>query len=305
MILYLGANNNIVELILNALFVLGVIAQVAILLKGKKNRLLAAMIILSLILTGAYALSMVSKGVVAEGLLNIFFLSFSFLSAIMFREEILPEINEGTLFIFTVVFWFISLAFLNRFLCLPFYIIPVACTIGTIWLAITETKLEGNAQAFFYAWFMFMTLVIGLLQFSVNFLPSLFNLDGAMPDPISAFFAGMSFFWLFAYGFYLYDLIPIPGKRQTMDDRLKEWREFLDLLNSKYSDSQMKPIMAVLVILICSGLLIINFIFNLVNDFLLISLLVVLCQLFPLAKSGERQMLMKPDYTPSYGLKKA
>lgn len=268
-------------------FGFGVVAQALLLLRGGKVNyafILGTSLVLALFAfmpaknEHAYNLD-------AHIIMSIwyFFLAFAFVTTFVGRDAILPVINEATVLSMTVLAWGIILGNMPAVL---YCIVPAAiATPFVILIAFTDVKLPNFAQAFFYGWFMFTVLTAAYFQITAGGYAIPF---GTMPpDPnipelvVKLFLTGMVTMYAVAYLLYLFELVPVPGKHQSISDRIRQWLEYMDFLATKYSEDQLKPLFAFLVILAEGGVLITNHAFHLVPDLVVVNAIIVLSQFTP------------------------
>lgn len=158
----------------------------------------------------------------------------------------------------------------------PLLFIP---TFATLYISFSTAELGYKSRIFFYSWFLLMVAALAVSQFSFGTISLFINQEFEMVNPIEMFFTGMAFLYLVSYGFYIFYLVPIPGKRQSIQERIEQWKEYLALLSGKYSNEQMKPPYAVLILAAGFGILFLNHLLDIVSDFLLINAMIVLSQI--------------------------
>jgi hypothetical protein len=86
----------------------------------------------------------------------------------------------------------------------------------------------------------------------------------------------MAFLFLAANATYIWYLIPIPGRSQSFENRMKEWHEFTDLMTQRFDDHETAQRQPWLLLLSAGGVLLLNFIFRWLPSGLLINTLMVL-----------------------------
>ncbi len=263
------------SLLLSLLFFLGVLLQAFLLIYGKKVNYLQILI--------AFVLSLIAflpgkRETVYNLYLHILVVAgfFSFFFAAMFQKQILPRINEQTVLIFTVVLWYVFIVYLFLPVCIPLLLIP---TFATLYISFSNAELGYKSRIFFYSWFLVIVVALAVSQFSFGTISLFMGQKFDVINPIEMFFTGMAFLYLVSYVFYVFYLIPFPGKRQSISERIEQWKEYLALLSSKYSTDQMNPINAVLILLSGFGILFLNHFLDLVSDYLIINAMIVLSQI--------------------------
>jgi hypothetical protein len=204
---------------------------------------------------------------------------FSVIFAFTFRESILPLISESVLLSYTLVFWF---AFFTYFydstpLCILLLVLLSIPTAATVFVALRKTRLGFVLKLVLYTWFLIIIVGLGAFQFPFSQLKLFFE-DQQVPwvTPVESATAGMAFLFLLANGWYLYDLIPIPGRGQSWANRMKEWHEFTDLLTQRFTDAQIALVQAVIVICVEGAALLLNAIYRWLPPGLVINLAIVI-----------------------------
>jgi hypothetical protein len=175
-------------------------------------------------------------------------------------KEILPPINEQTLLIFTMIFWYAWISFMGvEILQLTIFKIALIPTAGVLFLAFTPFKMPPFLRVCLYIWFLIIVTSISFVLFK-DFYGSLF-LERELPElsRFGAFLYGGATLYLITNIFYLFYLIPIPGKDQSLSDRIEQWEEYVDLLNSKYKNEQLKYWKSILWILILGSAFFLNY----------------------------------------------
>jgi hypothetical protein len=85
----------------------------------------------------------------------------------------------------------------------------------------------------------------------------------------------MAFLFLLANAVYIYYLIPIPGRGQSLADRMKEWHEFTDLLTQRFDDAQVTLVQAVIALGVGGTALLLNAIYRWLPPELVINVAIV------------------------------
>ena len=267
------------------IFVAGIIFE-ALLLTGRTAQYKKLALITSLLLGLVVILFLIDA---IQGRLvdwphyaRLFSLLFPIAFAYSFKKEILPVINEQIVLSLTVEFWFTFLGFFYSDVTYKnlLAILAIIPTIGALIIAFTNIHIKFWGRIFFYSWFLAIIVFLIIFQFSSGILSFLFSslVDGQLPmtqlanlAPFNIFTHGMTFLYLAANAWYLYELIPIPGKSQSIQDRIRQWQAHLKLLSGKYSNYQLKSIHSLLIILIQGGSLILNYYFKLIPNSLFIN----------------------------------
>ncbi len=273
--------------LLALMFGLGTVLQAVLMLRGKNVNMahFLGMVLVLLLVCIVF--------VKAGGNIGTFFFMCIIIFTAVYKEKILPVINEQVLLSFTILFWFIFLVYDHKLIddtiaCLPLFSSMLLVTLGTLVMAFTKIRIGFRLRAIFYIWFMLTAFVIGASQFWFGNLSIITNSEvSASADPFSAFTAGMVFLYIFTYFMYLLEVIPFPGKYQTIKERITQWQEHIALLSNKYSDYQMKTGHALLIIILQGGALILNYFLQLVPNYLLINISVLLVTYFVTSRHSD------------------
>jgi hypothetical protein len=203
---------------------------------------------------------------------------FSVVFAFMFKEDILPIISEAVLLWYTVVFWYAFIAYSPAGKPPPTALVVLLFvpTSVTLYLAVVKTQLGFALKLGLYTWFLTIIVCLGLLQFPFSQLKLFFE-HHQVPwvTPFESVTAGMAFLFLLANAAYVYYLIPIPGRGQSLADRMKEWHEFTDLLTQRFDDAQVTLVQAVIALGVGGTALLLNAIYRWLPPELVINVAIV------------------------------
>lgn len=175
-----------------------------------------------------------------------------------FRKEILPTINERIVFQSTIILWSFMWPLVhyaineNHPYFLIFLVLLLVPSIATIYSAITKKKFSKTVKFCFYLWFLVVTLLLTLpnLIFVISVAKQLWNGQTSHLGELEVFLAGAVFFYFMGNFIYVLALIPLPGKHQSFDSRLKQVRQFANLLIEKYDDVQMDGLEVLFMVLV-------------------------------------------------------
>ncbi|MBP9718775.1 hypothetical protein KBD59_05795 [Candidatus Gracilibacteria bacterium] len=209
--------------------------------------------------------------------ISIVFL-FGLFFAIAFRKYILRPITEQQLLHLTIVFVYVfiitGLVTLFPWWLLALMGIPV---LGVFYEAFSSKPLRSRKlKIAAYTWHIIMSLVLLYVHF-VKWIIPFFSKKAVFPYPQPAEFIleGMTFFILFLYSFYFYELIipsPSAGAQRNR-------RELVDLFSKGYQKHQLLIIESLAIIIIQGGLFIANYVYHFIDDRLLVNIFLTL---FPL-----------------------
>jgi hypothetical protein len=263
--------------ILIAAFVCGVAIQAIVLLRGDWNWLkIGGSVFIGLVIT-AYGSDKPNYNQdlqIYQGLL-----AFSFTFALCFKEDILPAVSEKLLLSYTLTFWFTFFAYYFKGTPQQLGVLCVCMlpTVATIVLCFKRTTLNTFWKIAFYTWFLCIIVELGLLRFSFSQL-SMFYVDRNLPwiTSVDSLLAGMAFLYLLVNATYIYYLVPIPGKGQSWDSRMKDWHEFTDLMVQRFDGNQPSHLGTLLILGAQGGVLILDYFFQLLPAGLLIGVFILL-----------------------------
>lgn len=203
---------------------------------------------------------------------------FSVFFAFMFKEDILPIVSETVLLWYTVVFWYAFIAYAPAGNPPPtaLMVLLLVPTSVTLYLVVVKTQLGFVMKLGLYTWFLAIIVCLGLLQFPFSQL-KLFFKDHQVPwvTPFESVTAGMAFLFLLANAAYIYYLIPIPGRSQSLADRMRQWHEFTDLLTQRFDDAQVTLVQAVIALGVGGTALLLNTIYRWLPPELVINVAIV------------------------------
>jgi hypothetical protein len=209
-------------------------------------------------------------------------MSFSFFSvafAFIFKKDILPVLSEAVLLSYTLVFWFAFYSFYYQGgpLHTALLIVLLVPTAATLYIAFLKTRLTFVLKLVLYTWFLIIVVCLGLFQFPFSQL-TLFFKERQVPwvTPVDSAAAGMAFLFLLANATYVFYLIPIPGKNESWEERMRHWHQFTDLMTQRFADSQVTFAQAAVVLGAEGGALLLNAIYRWLSPGLVINVAIVL-----------------------------
>ena len=208
-------------------------------------------------------------------------LVFSVVYAIRLRHRVLPILTEHTLLYLNISYTYFLLTHLdpyrpNELSLLALGLFP---SILTLILAFYPRPLTRLVHTYAFGWFMLMNFILFMGQFA----PLIGNML-VMKDwwggihPIEMVLYGSTFFLLICYFTYLRILIPIPDKH--LSRRLRNMKEFVWFLNTKYNPTQLKIWESALIILIQGSLLDANFKLKILPDSFVVNAAILAFGLF-------------------------
>ena len=205
---------------------------------------------------------------------------FALLFAGLFRDAILPIVGEKLLLTFTVIFWYGFATELYRGTHAQ-QILALVClvpTVMTVYAAWTRPTLGFGSKLALYTWYLLIIVFLGWLQFPFGTLSIFAGRTAGLGwlGPLDAFATGMASLYLLVNAFYLYMLIPIPGRSQSFSDRMAEWHRLTDLMTQRCSEQDgPSDIQAAVVLALIGGGLAVNYVLVLVPPSLAVSLAII------------------------------
>jgi hypothetical protein len=203
---------------------------------------------------------------------------FGFFLAVLFEKRILPVINEKIVLSYTMVFWYAIFANFSS-LGLPDWLIYALLipTAVTLVIAFAQPALTFPWRVAMYSWFLVLIVSLGLLQFSFVRLAIFYSPDQApWLSPVECLTTGMAFLYLCVNAAFVFELIPIPGRSQSWEDRMRDWHALTDLMAYRFSDAPSGSAVAGSIFVIEGGVIAANFVYHVIPDGLLVNLLLVL-----------------------------
>jgi len=204
---------------------------------------------------------------------------FSVTFALTFSKDILPILSEAILLSYTLVFWFAFYSFYYQGgpLQTVLLIVLLVPTIATLYVAFRKTRLTFLLKLILYTWFLIIIVCLGLFQFPYSHL-ALFFEDRQVPwiTPLDSLAAGMAFLFLLANATYVFYLIPIPGRNESWEERMRQWHEFTDLMTQRFADAQVTLGQALIVLGVEGVALLLNAIYRWLSPALVINVAIIL-----------------------------
>lgn len=207
-----------------------------------------------------------------------------------FEKKILSTINEGTLLIWNLVFLHIlySMDFERGILLilLGIFLLPSVIVIG---INFVNILIPPFLRIFLYIWYLFIVIFISITQFiSGNILLWFSKIHEGEVNYLESFLLGMFFFYLIT------NIMPLMKFLPTKDNDTKSRKEHSELLSSKYSNKQTKPLLSLFLILLINGGLALNAFQNWYDETMMTYLVIlILPQLMKEFSSKEAYVLWR------------
>ena len=240
-----------------ALVVLGVLLQVAWMLYPWTNTKATGLLIALGVAVVVFALSSrdqrgasLDHNALWSAGVFVAFVAFSY------REQLMPWIQELALVLWApVCIYALVVSWGLRDWRLELLLAVIA---GVVIAIFVVRKLTPFARLLFYSAYLLQVVLVALLQFRFGDFSDISDgkvLDG---DPVRFLFDGMGMTYLAVYGWYLYRVIPIPGRSQPWADRMKEWHEETETMERHFSVLRLNFWYALGVLFMVSSVLAIN-----------------------------------------------
>jgi len=202
----------------------------------------------------------------AGGLMLILAITFS-------RDRILPRLEEGNVLVWTALL-LISLYYVTGI----GSIIAIVATVGA--LIITLVLLVPRRMGFatklaIYAWCLLAIAVFTGLQIRWGSLTRPVEDWSGRVSPWIAVIDGMAVMYCAAHAVWLWRLMPIPGRGQTISSRLQELREDTAAMVKRLSDAQIHPSLGAAVLALVLGIAAFNEVLQLVDPWLLMRCMLI------------------------------
>ena len=215
---------------------------------------------------------------------------FSFAFAIVFKDDILPRINERILLSYSLVFWFALFSFFDGASGFRMALLAIcgALTAVSLFVAFVRPTLSFALKVALYVWFLTIVVAVGLFQFPIEGLSIFLEPNrGSWLAPVDCILGGMAFLYLVVNASYIFELIPIPGKTQSWKDRMKEWHAFTDLMTNRIDDEPPTATGAIIIVLGQGSILLSVYFYHWLDAGLVINVFVVLPFLLRLKRQPQ------------------
>ncbi|MCU0653565.1 MAG: hypothetical protein MUD10_04885 [Candidatus Pacebacteria bacterium] len=200
-----------------------------------------------------------------------FCVAFPFLYLFAFKKKVFPKIDERTLLAWTLIFVYVAADYVtNLSVLVPAALVSAAVIIPLLF----DRKMPRPVKTVFYLWYIFVAAVFGVSQFDLG------TISGGS-GVLIFFLKGMASLYLMMCVLQIFLMVPIPGKYQSISDRIAQWHDDANLMAQKFSDRQASFAEMALIIAAVSGLLAANAYFKLFRIPDLVSTAMVLTSLLP------------------------
>lgn len=178
------------------------------------------------------------------------------LLALIFSRQVFSRIDEGTVRVHTLLFWYAVFLHRGHPAALFFVAAGLPFTLFTVVQAFRRGALGAAARAAFYLWFLLLTGAMIAFQFSDGDLHLLLRPgEKAIEAGPSLFLTGMVFFLLSVRAWSFLVLVPLPGRNQSFKERRGEIARVLDFFAGRFGGEDLPVRRTLLVTILAGGLL--------------------------------------------------
>ncbi len=196
--------------------------------------------------------------------------------AVWFKKRILERINKEILMIWTLIFLYVMFQTLNtpstRFLLVPITLASLVAIVN----AFAGFDENYGWKVYFYVWFLCIIVAVAASRFSFSVLMSIFWHDKGEIDSWAVFFVGMAFPYLAINAWYVLELVPLPGKHQSLSERMEEVAADLEILAEDYEVETVRRWKTAVLLACTASLLAANYFGHFVDDVNLIPVLIAM-----------------------------
>jgi hypothetical protein len=190
-----------------------------------------------------------------------------------YPELLLPRIRDTTIVLWTPVFVYalalVRSAHVGLFGLMASIAVAVIAILAWIRTLIPPIKLA------LYCWYLLMIVLVAGLQFSTGEMHDILELRTQHLDAARVLIDGMGMTYLGIYGWYLYQVLPIPGRGESFDSRMKDWHRQTEIMEGHFSDERLSRPHILVVVLGVGVLLALNLMFEAVPPWTMINLVLV------------------------------
>lgn len=189
-------------------------------------------------------------------------ISFCFVAPFLLRENMVPPLDERILLIVSATTLYVVLK----------HDVPIALqyayaggAVLAILNVLVPVKLGQALKIFFFAWYFVLLLTLPLMQLDFGSAVRLV-VDPSLVAYPEAVALGTALCFVIVQYVCLFNLLPVPGRNETLDQAYARAKEYAWLLVRTYDDTQLPPVQAAVFILFLVILLGGNYYLGLVSD---------------------------------------
>lgn|GEM_PF-4283149 len=195
-----------------------------------------------------------------------FFAGFGAALTMSFRKRILPQMNQVSLLILNTIFLYYIITRLGytHFFAISFYIPTI---IGLLFL-LFKKELKNSQKGFLCIWYLMLLIFTGFINvYYISSAPK----SHMYSSYFSTFLAGSVALYIYVFIVYLIAFIPISDKnKHAIARRRAEVREHFLLLISSFQKFNINPLLFLLIFLLLTVTLMLNFQFKFISENLFI-----------------------------------
>jgi len=206
----------------------------------------------------------------------MFTIFFGLIEGFILRDKILFKLTEFKLLVFQLIFIYLAYILLdfNLFLIV---LIPIGLVfLISIVMCVTPYVPGNKGRLLLYVWFLINWIFCALFVFSKFFLGVILKNSSTTFSPLEYFLFGFSSYLIVIIAFFLFGLLPIPGKHESLASAIKRSKEMANAMIAKFDDTHAGTIAVVIAIIVVGGGLIVNVIFKLIDPISLVALFLTL-----------------------------
>lgn len=164
-----------------------------------------------------------------------------------------------------------------------------------VFIIFSKKDISNTFKFMLYVWSIFFAFIIVVMQVDIRIFSTLFTsteyAQFSKQEYTNALMSGIVLVPLIANGFYLLDLIPIPGKRQSFKSRMKELRVTIKEYLERYDSTQSSTTTLLSIMFIQVLVLVINFQFNILSQDIVILASILISDMFVEFKTRKSSVL--------------
>jgi len=257
------------------IFLVGVLAQSFVVLKNKMRFPFFIIAFISLLIFGIIGSLFSQKEFSFPNILWFSILSFAPILYLNYKKYFIPSINGKTLFVFTLVFWYVFLFMIEKASILKIVLL-FAGLFFSLFMFIFLIRGERNnkiIEAILFVWYFIIIILISVLHVSNSIILAPFlgssEIISQGASFIEFFIVGMFYMFIITNLFSIFLLV--PTKRNNIDDI----KEHVNLLSEKFVSSQISWVKVITIILVMGLTFITNRLFNLISDVVIIDAVIL------------------------------
>jgi hypothetical protein len=193
--------------------------------------------------------------------------------AVLTRDRILPRLEEGSVLVWTALL-LISLYYvagMQSFVTIGAAVFALGITVELL----RPHRMRFAIKLAIYIWCLFAVVVFTGLQIRWGSLTHPVEDWSGRVSPWIAVIDGMAVMYCGAHAVWLYRLIPIPARSQSISDRLDELRQDTAAMVKRLSDAQIHPSLGIAVLTLVLGIAAVNEWLQVVDPWLLMRCLLI------------------------------